>query len=329
MARDSVQYVRRRVSAFLADQQRSGESLAGFHVRNHTIAILGRLRKNGVAAYLVGGTIRDLCCAPQGVTPRDIDVIVEGVSTSRLRSLFDDLFQRETRFGGLHLLYRGEVEESISARFSVMFDVWRLEDTWALRKCRYDATIQRFPCSTFLNLDSAAVELWPSRPGGRAVLDCGFFDCLRSKTIEVNLADNPFPAVCAVRSLVVAAKLQFKLGESVVSFLTDNTIGFTPEVLMDAQLSHYGIRRCSEEELGAWLDLVFNSKRAGLRTVLLPVTAERQLELWSWPDAREDLSQPRERELIDSCGRPSRNIGRRGSQLRLFGGIPTVGKGHQ
>ena len=252
-----IHTLRERVTGFLSDSEARRFGFPRKSVRLAITHVIGRIRHAGWDAYLVGGTLRDLMLRPAKAgsawsVPRDVDIVVCDVTVADLEKQLGDLVQRQTRFGGLHLA-------KSAAGYDVHFDVWPLHETWAFRRRSLPADIKLFPETPFLNLDSIAISLSPDGPKGRSVYERGFVSGIQEETIEINYEDNPFPDVCLIRALIMAAKLRFSLGERLARFVSERYRRTTMDALLEAQMSHYGKLRCSSDELVACFTLVQNS----------------------------------------------------------------------
>src|SRR5262245_31728529 len=104
--------LKKRIDRFLTAPQ-YGPELAG---------VMGCLSTLGRVAVF-GGTLRDLALHGTAARPRDIDLVVEGESEAHLFHFLGRYRPTRNRFGG----FRFKVD-----RWS--FDVWRVEDTWAVRQ---------------------------------------------------------------------------------------------------------------------------------------------------------------------------------------------------
>lgn len=253
----------------------------------------------GWEAFVVGGTIRDavlgpLLVGPSAYYPRDIDIVVVGVSHAEIKGAFSNLYRRDTRFGGVHLV------DCRASGLQILYDVWALEQTWAFTVASLPKTIQNFQYTPFLNLDTAVVELGSSRGKGRQVFEQGFVDGVNSRMLEINFEPNPYPDICMVRSLIIAAKLQFAIGPKLLDFVLRNSRTTSIKRVMAAQISHYGTIRCNEKEYLSWIGSLERAQREGYDTAELLVKTDRQLELWRDYPASNFLSnsQVRESELI-------------------------------
>jgi hypothetical protein len=233
-------------------------------------------------AFLFGGTLRDLMVCGASAIPRDVDVVVGDISSQALRAALASHLDRETRFGGLRL----EVE-------GWFFDVWTLKDTWAFRQgILKHQSFQDLPKTTFLNVEAVAADLNVRRGQKRCVYANGFFEGLLSRTVEINLEENPFPELCVVRSLITAAELGYAIGPRLSRYLVHYGTKAPMEQLIHVQESHYGRIRCSEGRLASWIDAIRIQLRTSSKTsARLPDWSHRQSMIWDTPVAvRSSLS---------------------------------------
>ncbi len=218
------------------------------------------LRESQTPAVFFGGTLRSLLLSRlRGLRligrPRDLDIVVAGLSIDRLREKFRSILSRETRFGGLHL-------QRANRKFDVWhFDVWPLNRTWAFAQDNTEPAFSALPFTTFFNLEAIAVDVWATPGHTRKIYsgDDQFFDGLLTKTLEINREDNPFPSLCVVRALVLASTIDFAIGPRLARFLA--TIGPTisDDELEAVQKKHYGKIRAESEILRSWIVRVTRS----------------------------------------------------------------------
>jgi hypothetical protein len=263
------------------------------------LEVTAMLNRPGWSSYLVGGTLRDLLVGPdfrrRRVQPRDVDIVVGGATREQLRELFSAtlVLERLTRFGGLHLA------RHLPSGYRVVFDVWTLADTWGFGSKNIPPTIEEFPGTTFMNIDSCAMEIWPLPGKPRALFEQGFFEGIANRVVDLNYAPNPYPFVCVARALVMAARLQFALTRPIAEFILSHTAAGV-EPLIEAQLSHYGIVRCPPKELEAWIHDIRSQYTSGKSLIGITVPRSRQLELWrDYPAAGDtrDASRSEDRNL--------------------------------
>jgi hypothetical protein len=252
---------------------------------NHAIVETAReLRRAALPAVYFGGTLRSLLLnrilGRKGLgRPRDLDIVVADDSIQRLKQRLGDGVVRETRFGGI------KVE-----RESWQFDLWPLEATWAFKQDRtLFSTFSSLPDTTFFNLEAVAVDVW-SRPGSQRNIyasDGRFFEGLLTRTIELNHEHNPFPALCVVRSLVLAKTTGFAIGPKLASYLFTYSTRVSDQELETAQRHHYGKLRLSVKDMRRLLVFIRESVRRDGTPLRLELPLGQQLALWDdvdpWP----------------------------------------------
>jgi hypothetical protein len=275
----------------LAQHGEEHEDQPGLPVREAIVEVATRLNRPGWKAYLVGGTLRDLLIGfggTQWAVPRDVDIVVDGATREELQQVLAPflLLERQTRFGGLHL------SREFASAGRVVFDVWTLAGTWGFQSKGIPPRIEDFPGTTFLNIDSCAVELQRPESGERQFFDQGFFEGIAERLLDLNYEENPFPHVCAVRSLVLAAQLNFAVTRRLARFVCNSSKKGGVDALTEAQESHYGMVRVQPPELRAWLREIEDQDEAGQATMRLNVSEARRRALWSNRPSARDLARP-------------------------------------
>lgn len=261
--------LRRRVSRLLDDHAKW---------KSPRTELLDRLARLQEPAYLFGGTVRDIMLRSPYHAFRDIDVVVRGTTTSRLRAEFDDYIARETRFGGLHLNAKGW-----------LFDVWPLEDTWAIRQFPNLLTPdpQSLPRTTFMTIEAVLVHLNSERGRPREVYECGFFEALATRTIELNFEHTPYPVLNIVRSLLTAWRLQFSIGPRLAEFICRRISQLDMAELVTVQKHHYGRIVVTEDVLSDWTDRLSQWHRQH-PSCAMPVQPLSQLS-FNWSEATSQV----------------------------------------
>jgi hypothetical protein len=233
------------------------------------ISALDRIGERKMTAFVFGGALRDLMVQGSSAEPRDIDVVVDCSSIEELERLFSDYLIRRTRFGGLHLNVRGWA-----------VDIWPLAQTWALREGLVtDRDFHALCKTTFLNVEAITAEILPKRRSITRLYSHGFFEAVCSRTLDINLEENPFPELCAVRSLVTASSLQFGLSKRLAKYVLHYLQHTALEELVLIQLSHYGFVRCNLENLRSWSDSI-KAQIATSDRIESPIKRAAQLKLW-------------------------------------------------
>ena len=219
----------------------------------------------GCSAYVVGGFLRDLMLHGLSASPRDIDIVFEGASPDKIEYLFWNNKERKNRFGGMRLKLG-----------NCPFDVWSLGDTWAFRHEKIDRVeVSVFPRTTFLNLDAIAYR-WRENSEDE-IYSNGFFEGILTRTLEINLEENPFPETCVVRSLMLASMLNFAIGPKLAAYISLYSKKVSLKELQRVQSAHYGFVELDGDDLRACLKAINGQlRRSKESAVRLP---ERQLKL--------------------------------------------------
>jgi hypothetical protein len=254
--------LRHRVNRFFSNHSRWKAALR---------MIVSRIRERQWPAVVFGGVPRDLVVLGVTDRPRDVDIVLDDVSIEEIRSTFSKSVFRETRFGGVTLRVDGW-----------LVDIWPLRQTWAFRELSVPVTgFQDLPKTTFLNVEAVAVDLAVRRGQTRNVYSFGFFEGVSERVLEINFEPNPFPDLCVVRSLIITARLGFRIGSRLAIYISNHSRGMQIKDLVALQLSHYGGLRCQPEILREWLVRISQHVHENPKEpYALPVQREQQLYLW-------------------------------------------------
>jgi hypothetical protein len=236
---------------------------------------LGRISENSWSAVIFGGVLRDLFLFGASEVPRDVDIVVEGVTTSDLEGVFHDLIVEKNRFGGLRLRIRGW-----------LIDIWCFQDTWAIRNQVIKSQgLQDLVRTTFLNVEAVAAEINTVRGRRRQVFSSGFFDAVQGQVLDINLESNPHPALCVIRTIITAIRLDFFLSPRLATYVVEQTKKASLSQVMEAQESHYGKLRIRESRISAVVtSLAEQLTDVSTQRLKIPATRLEQLELWKYWD---------------------------------------------
>lgn len=251
--------LRQRLRAFLDDR--------GPH--HAILSALSDLRKKDWRPILFGGLLRDILILGLKHGPRDIDVVVNG-SSEELAEVLHPYIRRRTRFGGFQLeLSRWH------------FDVWPLHKTWAFVQNKQLApSPENLPKTTFLNVEAIAVSLHENGAVSD-IFESGFFDAVRSRTLDINFEENPYPALAAARALATAVKLQYSLSPRLSQYIVDKEKSLGAEALIAAQDSHYGVVRFRRRTIQSLVEHIARElDRSSSTPIHLPEAKREQLSLW-------------------------------------------------
>lgn len=267
------------------------------------VETLRQLRETNTRAVIFGGTLRSLLMSRlrsgRFGRPRDIDIVVSGISIEGLRDQFRESVKRETRFGGLQL-----------QRTAWQFDVWPLEQTWALRdQAEGDARFSMLPYTTFFNLEAIAVDVWapPGQPRTVYSGDDQFFRGLLDRVLEINREENPFPALCVVRALVFASSTGFTIGRRLAEYLVRHA-HISDEELTEIQQKHYGRARLEPDVMRRWLDVAAAHVATHSH---VPLSFPRREQLTFWPEDEPSMIKFHLLHGSDTAGEPTVGRGRK------------------
>lgn len=252
--------LRRRIRRFLSNKAEFRRPLS---------VILRSMSESKQPVFFFGGLLKDLMVLGPAATPRDVDIVVSSV-TEEMTSLWATQVKRRTRFGGVHLDSKGW-----------LVDVWQVSDTWAFKQGFFHGcSFEDLPKTTFLNIQAVVAEVNP-RPGkGRRIYSKGFFEAIKSRTIDINFEENPYPSLCVLVALLTAAKLSFSMSSRLARYVLYHTRTLELDEFLEIQRSHYGRIYCDLDKLYYWIAAIRDQVRsAARRPVSLPKKEYRQFLL--------------------------------------------------
>jgi len=240
------------------------------------------IKNNNWQAVIFGGTVRSLMLGSgKSRRPRDVDIVLSSVAVDSIKELFLDSFVRKTRFGGVKIQKNG-----------VDFDIWPIDKTWAyVNDHSNERTYENLPKTTFLNIEAIAIDIWPKRTGFERNIytdNDSFFKAILSETIEINREDNPFPNLCVIRSLIMAANLRFNLGPNLSEYIEKHGSIASAHELEEVQIKHYGKVKVQGSALLEWIDYIKKERKKMKQSIPLP-NSYKQLMLWKDLDCRLNI----------------------------------------
>ena len=133
--------------------------------------------------YLFGGAVRDYL-DDDFVNFRDLDFVVEFTSSKDLRihdfiAETNNTYYKTNRFNGYKICFD-----------NLHIDIWELNDTWAFKQNKLEATPENLIKSVFLNMDGLAYLLNENK----YLQDCDkvYQRIKQSHYLDIVLDDNPF-----------------------------------------------------------------------------------------------------------------------------------------
>lgn len=211
--------------------------------RSHSFSpcreMLEKIREIDAKALLCGSAVRDLLLKGTRFIPRDLDIILCCGDIEDVASRFSNNSVKRNCYGGLSIQIK-----------DWSFDIWQLDRTWAFQKnlVKYRGAWD-FSKTTFLDIESIAVELFPKKGKKRRIFSKGFFESISSKTIEINLHENPNPLTCIIRALRIANTYRFAIGRDLANYISCNISKLDLEELFQAFRRRYENSTLSIEDL--------------------------------------------------------------------------------
>lgn len=285
MAADSSQAgereLRQKLAQFLSEAGTNRSGLPEVEPRLEVLAVLRRVKDAGLSAFLFGGLMRHLMTGRRSTLPRDVDVVVDCEHTEELFPLFSDYPTRVNRFGGLRILTQ------------IPLDIWAIPDTWAFTKGLWAARPENLPHTTFFNVEAIVAAVDSSGTHRREIYSSGFFEGIVSQTLQLNSPHNPHPALCVVRAIIMAQRLDFWVGVSLVEYLARVTRNLSSEDLDQAQRSHYGCLYLSARDVRAAVASIEDQLESGCENIAVPGSGRAQRGMWREFDASDEaLARP-------------------------------------
>ncbi len=191
---------------------------------------LSKMRMRGWTAFVFGGIPRGVFDNGRHYQPRDLDLVFEDEHFDYFESAFEHCLQKRNSYGGLRLQISG-----------TSVDAWPLSATWAFREGYVERpSFETLPKTTFLNIDGIIVEAVVKPGRKRRVYESGFFTGWKKRILEINLRDNPHPAICVVRTLHISKRYGFKISHRLSMYLWQMLTAMPLRELELAQANHYG-----------------------------------------------------------------------------------------
>ncbi len=192
-------------------------------------------------AFLCGGAARDILLSHNynPIIPRDLDIVLKYADLNKISDSFVNGVKRWNCYGGVSIQIK-----------DLSLDLWKLSETWAFKKKYVEVkSFVDFPKTTFLDIDAVAVQLFKEKRQKRKIYSKGFFEAILKKTIEINLEDNPNPAMCIIRSLRIANKFKFAIGPRLAHYMVSYTNQMEIEELAEIYQNRYASARVTTEKL--------------------------------------------------------------------------------
>ncbi|MBJ2241236.1 hypothetical protein [Pseudomonas sp. MF6768] len=177
-----------------------GEEVGETHPIQHLKSSLADLA-------IFGGMIRDLTLGRPEFFNSDID-LVSSASAEEIYYAIRNYSPVRNRFGGFRFFFLGRP-----------YDIWSLEDTWAVREGYVKAVgIEDLCRTTFFTTDAAIFNI----KSERFYLPRFCRQSIKRKILDINLIHNPFPAKMAMKAVELSVRRGFKLSPDLCEFVLRN-----------------------------------------------------------------------------------------------------------
>ena len=191
-----------------------------------------------------GGFVRDLHLQGPGVVPRDIDIVVEGPTTSELSALLADMDAPTSLnlYGGLRTTLAG-----------TRFDIWPVEVTWAFREGLVSQSLENLPRTTFHNLDALAAV---SSGSGFNLVEHGYLEAVHNRILRINLREHPRPITVVAKTFSLVQRYGFALDADLIAYMADRLLVDDASSVLSEVTRHYGYQTVHPGTLARWIDEV-------------------------------------------------------------------------
>ena len=240
---------------------------------NDALVFLRNLaRQRSWEAYMFGGVPRSFWMNGIKSQVRDFDLVFSDEAFSEAEEILGPKIVTRNSFGGLKLCID-----------KAWFDIWSLSKTWAFREGLVrPVSFATLPLTTFLNIDSLIIELAPPPGKKRTVYEHGFFKAWRTGVLDICLEDNPYPALCVVRSLKLAQNFGLNVSGRLFSYFQRVVMSSEINQMEAAQKKHYGRIFFTNGEVEEIVTHFEYSKRtAADNGIALFEKLPEQIEIWN------------------------------------------------
>ncbi|QXI36279.1 hypothetical protein [Pseudomonas xantholysinigenes] len=158
---------------------------------------------------IFGGMVRDFGLGVRHFSS-DIDMVTTA-SAEQIRHALAGLNPVMNKFGGFRFRENGR-----------LFDIWSLQDTWAIREGHAQAKYLSDLCrTTFFNLDAVIFDVHALKVRARH----GYDEDLQRRVLDINLEANPNPRQMAIRAVRMAIQKDLQLAPALVEYVLEQLYG--------------------------------------------------------------------------------------------------------
>lgn len=175
--------------------------------------------------YIFSGVVRNFFIRYNGDI-RDLDIVVKAENDS-LENLLSTLQYERNSFGGYKLIID-----------SLKVDLWRIENTWAYKTNKINIDLFNFytlPNTAFFNF-SAIIFHYNNK---KFIYNQGFLKFLKTKKIDLVLAENPMPQLCIVNTLYYHHKFNLAISINLKKYCISYFFKYNEDDFNQVQLKHF------------------------------------------------------------------------------------------
>lgn len=190
----------------IVQTQRSLSNYFGHRVKLN--CVIEEIQTNLQDSAIFGGMIRDFSLGFARTFNSDIDIVCTSPS-SEIYNLIKKYNPQRNKFGGFR--FYAEMQ---------LFDIWSLENTWAIKEGLVEGKkIEDLCKTTFFSTDAVIYKL--SKEKISSLED--FTNSISSRILDINLESNPYPEKMAIRAILMAIHKKMQLSSTLCEYILKNT----------------------------------------------------------------------------------------------------------
>jgi len=204
--------------------------------------------KANTELYVFSGILRDFLLGYNKEIPRDFDFVVHELN-KKTKRIISKYLVRQTQFGG----YKCQINNKD-------IDIWAIQDTWAIKKYRPFYLQNYLPLTAFFNITAAVYCLNTNK---LLIHDSFkvFLEDKKHRKLDIVLKDNPFPALCVIKTIELKEKFDLPLSDDLKNYLIRYNQILTESDYTDVQMKHYNMIRYDYSTIQNRIDNLQNPHR--------------------------------------------------------------------
>jgi hypothetical protein len=198
--------------------------------------------------YVFSGILRDFLLGYNKEDPRDFDFVI-GESNKETKKIIKKYLVRQTQFGGFKCRINNKD-----------VDIWSVQDTWAIKKYRPFYIQNYLPLTAFFNITAAIYCLNTNK---LYIHDSfkEFLEDIKHQKLDIVLEDNPFPALCIVKTFELMDKFDLPLSDRLKDYILRYNKILTEGDFHDVQMKHFGLIKYDYSTIKERINNLYNRLR--------------------------------------------------------------------